>query len=673
MTDLTAIAASLNLLLTTYGLTRDQISDLLGGAPDGGPAGNGLYPVTIPSGAVILVPSPRKIAQSAVDVSSIVADGSLLLLVEDRSYDRAEDLLANIAPAAGKWGLVYGDPDLGKHGFWVKSGAAGTAGWTLIVPLSLDRAIADFGAGGVQILRPYLDQVVELAAQVAADANAFQAIFTDDEGLFGDDRRYVCDGYGCVSEREDAAGTLHLLAVNVATQTSDPGSTAIVDDGGLFGVDVDYDCDEYGCVFERRTADGGLHVISVTAQVLAARPEEARSDGVVRYARGGWTMIPVYGESTSVGLPTDVGAQISTSQPYSNMTGEFGPATAPGGMGTLRPLYENKAEYTATLTETPCSGFINMLSEYAFKHYGVTPSDMPIITGSFGLGGQTVAQLAKGGSSGHYDDWLMPALANVSGQAVAAAKPFVIPAFLFLCGANDGGAGTSYATMKAGLLKLAADVDADVRALTGQTQPCIMLLYQTSGCFTRDSIRPILQAQFDAIRASPLIEYAGNWQDGEFIDAVHQTKRGTFRTALKHGVLGAQYLFEGRVRGAVPIAAWSENGAVHVRFDCPVVIDFDNMGAVTDYGIAITDAAGVVPFGPLKVAADVVSIPLARALNGAASFELARTYQAAGTTAGGCATNIRAAYVDQFRWRGVTYPVFRWGAHASLPIITTEH
>ena len=499
---------------------------------------------------------------------------------------------------------------------------------------------------------------------------AMPVIVTQDLGLFGAAMSYECDAYGCVLSALTDAGTQNVIGLSI-------GGAMVADDRAVFGADAAYQCDAYGCVFERRDTGGALFVVSIDAgnEAVANAPvtEITRPDGVTRYVRGGWTMIPVYGESTSVGLPTDSGAQVGTFQPYSNMTGEFGPATAPGGMGALRPLYEVKPEYSSNPTETPCSGFVNMLSEYAFKHYGVVPSDMPIVTGSFGQGGQTVAQLSKGGASGHYDDWLMPALAKVKAQAATAGKPFVIPAFLFLCGANDGAAGTSYATMKAGLLKLAADVDADVRALTGQTQPCVMLLYQTSGCFTRETILPVLQAQFDAARESPLIEYAGNWQDGEFFDGVHQTKRGTFRTALKHGVMAAQHLFEGRVRGAVPIAAWAEDGAVHVRFDCPVAIDIENIGAVTDYGVAITDAAGAVPLGAIKVAADVVSIALGRALNGAASFELARTYQAAGTTAGGCATNIRAAYVDRFRWRGVNYPVFRWGAHALLPIVTTEH
>lgn len=73
MVDMETIAASLNALLTTYGVTRDQIADLLGGAADGGPNGDGNYPVTLANGTTSLVPSPRRLAALSGDVGSAVA------------------------------------------------------------------------------------------------------------------------------------------------------------------------------------------------------------------------------------------------------------------------------------------------------------------------------------------------------------------------------------------------------------------------------------------------------------------------------------------------------------------------------------------------------------------------------------------------------------------------
>lgn len=73
MVDMEAIAASLNVLLTTYGVTRDQLADLLGGAADGGPSHDGNYPVTLASGVTVLVPCPRRLAALSGDVGSAVA------------------------------------------------------------------------------------------------------------------------------------------------------------------------------------------------------------------------------------------------------------------------------------------------------------------------------------------------------------------------------------------------------------------------------------------------------------------------------------------------------------------------------------------------------------------------------------------------------------------------
>lgn len=73
MADLDALAAQLTSLLALYGVTRDQIADLLGGAADGGPNGDGRYPVTLANGATVLVPGPARIALLSGDTTAAVA------------------------------------------------------------------------------------------------------------------------------------------------------------------------------------------------------------------------------------------------------------------------------------------------------------------------------------------------------------------------------------------------------------------------------------------------------------------------------------------------------------------------------------------------------------------------------------------------------------------------
>lgn len=56
-TDLSVVASALVELLDSYGVTRDQIADVLGGHADGGPNGDGFYPATSANGVTRMVPA----------------------------------------------------------------------------------------------------------------------------------------------------------------------------------------------------------------------------------------------------------------------------------------------------------------------------------------------------------------------------------------------------------------------------------------------------------------------------------------------------------------------------------------------------------------------------------------------------------------------------------------
>lgn len=69
MANMEVVASQLNTLLSNYGETRDQMADLLGGPADGGPNGDGRYPVTLADGETqTLVPSPLKTDAKRDDV-----------------------------------------------------------------------------------------------------------------------------------------------------------------------------------------------------------------------------------------------------------------------------------------------------------------------------------------------------------------------------------------------------------------------------------------------------------------------------------------------------------------------------------------------------------------------------------------------------------------------------
>jgi hypothetical protein len=99
MADMEAIAASLNLLLANYGGTRDEIADLLGGPADGGPAGDGNYPVTLANGNTRLVPSPARIALLTGDPATAVAALQPILDATKTEATRATDAVGQALAA----------------------------------------------------------------------------------------------------------------------------------------------------------------------------------------------------------------------------------------------------------------------------------------------------------------------------------------------------------------------------------------------------------------------------------------------------------------------------------------------------------------------------------------------------------------------------------------------
>lgn len=108
MADMEAIAESLTQLLATYGGTRDEIADLLGGPADGGPNGNGLYRITLPAGGDVLVPSP---ARYAADLRDLARSGRIAF-TSWSALEAAESPLDTVAEVGADEG-THTDPVTG--------------------------------------------------------------------------------------------------------------------------------------------------------------------------------------------------------------------------------------------------------------------------------------------------------------------------------------------------------------------------------------------------------------------------------------------------------------------------------------------------------------------------------------------------------------------------------
>ncbi|HBY8767477.1 TPA: hypothetical protein MI910_28015, partial [Klebsiella pneumoniae] len=155
--------------------------------------------------------------------------------------------------------------------------------------------------------------------------------------------------------------------------------------------------------------------------------------------------------------------------------------------------------------ETVDIGAMWMWREMQLQFRGVVTDERKIVAVNCGVGGQIIEHLSKGHSWGFYNR-IISAVTQIKAIADAEGKTCGVVGFLYLGNeynydSTKGGA-TDRAEYRALLRKLIDDVITDTTAITGQTEPPLTVLYQTSGSWTRDSTNmSIGEAQLDICAA----------------------------------------------------------------------------------------------------------------------------------------------------------------------------
>lgn len=418
MSELSEATAAVNALLVRYGVTRDEMADVLSGPADGGPEGNGYYPVTLADGiSTVLVPSPQKIAAIGVDVTSIVGDGSLILLVEDRTYATKALQDANLTPDAGKWALVHSDPDPANDGFSIKVGATGVGSWSLRLPLAYSRALADLAASAAELLAP----VVATATDAAADAqtalgeteaiagpviaiaaavrttvpSGYLHIFTDKDGLIPGG---VTEA-GLLMFQQASFGGLsltNLLTIAGVSRVAPAASgllASVSDMNGRIPWAVKASGAMAAGAIEDLQTINGVPVTALTS--LASFPKTT----VRPVIRPGWYLALHYGQSNSAGAEQTAitTAQVAPSDGYRFSNGVRA-HNNDASDATARAAYSALLENDGTLGggsygETAASGMDIALKQRFLSRFGLAPADLNyrLFHINEGLGSQSVA------------------------------------------------------------------------------------------------------------------------------------------------------------------------------------------------------------------------------------------------------------------------------------------
>ena len=278
--------------------------------------------------------------------------------------------------------------------------------------------------------------------------------------------------------------------------------------------------------------------------------------------------------------------------------------------------------------ETVDIGAMWMWREMQLQFRGLATDERKIVAVNCGVGGQIIEHLSKGHSWGFYNR-IISAVTQIKAIADAEGKTCGVVGFLYLGNEynydSTKGGTTDRAEYRALLRKLIDDVITDTTAITGQTEPPLTVLYQTSGSWTCDSTNmSIGEAQLDICASDANVMMAS--------PAYAVTDKGGHLDANGYRWLGMQF---GKVlhraidrrqnwRPLQPLSVTLSGTFLRADFlvwSPPLQFRSCYVGSSpTTYaakGFRVTDDAGDVPVTRVDIVADtVVDITLGRETTG---------------------------------------------------------
>lgn len=302
-------------------------------------------------------------------------------------------------------------------------------------------------------------------------------------------------------------------------------------------------------------------------------------------------------------------------------------------------------------------------------------ADLRLLIACNATGGTTIAQNAKGGSTGNFEKVISQAAA-----AVALAAGISTTARCDAVFWNQGESDTGYSTYKAALIALQASYSTDIRAVIPSNEPVKLILNQTNSITTAASA--IARAQFDAQAENANIIMSTPKYMAEYYDALHVVARdakwiGAFDALAWYNtvILGQRWQ---PLHFAVDSIAGNEVTLIAVGNVGSLVIDETTIPAQTQTNMvrgftcvtaanATVAVTGAVLVGTNKVRVTLASYAAGHKLRYAIAAGVTRASAQEDNPASyfGGAGNIRDSLGDTipiFRGNGVNRPMHKWAA-----------
>jgi hypothetical protein len=384
-----------------------------------------------------------------------------------------------------------------------------------------------------------------------------------------------------------------------------------------------------------------------------------------------------YGQSLSLGANAQ--PPLSTTQPYANLTFTAGPRSSKAGsvgsnpdLDSLVPLFENTLSHDGGTNrgESPCSGAANTFAQLAAVSAGMVPGDNVVLASAAGHGGYTIAQLKKGAA------WYQMVIDHVTaGKTLATAqgKTYECSAVTWAQGETDADNSTTQADYLAALLQLRRDLEADIRAITGQASPVWLLMSQVA-YKAKTTGAPIALAQMDAVAADDKIVLVTPIYHLTFsTDNLHLNNVGSRHLGAYQGKAFHALVTENRrPKWIRPISATTIGNKATVTFDVPVkplVLDYTNLPNTPAAGFAASDASGTLTITNVAVdpLGDRVVLTFDRSVSGGATVRYALDNAGAGyVVTGGASGNVRDSDPASSTLGGTIIPL--WNACPSFSL-----
>ena len=248
----------------------------------------------------------------------------------------------------------------------------------------------------------------------------------------------------------------------------------------------------------------------------------------------------------------------------------------------------------SSMKESPCSGAADQIMRTCEKRFGQKPK---MLFFSVGRGGTTVAGIGQTAEDGllkgsvqHQETMrLVQAATKIAGEQGMRVR---VLAICFAQGEADSGFKTPFRDYQRRVILLRQAYEADIRAISGQTEAVPLLTYQTNRGPTRVGIEPTIpQAQLHLSDIDPLIRCIGPVYSNE--PENRPDRRATHLKAIGYRRIGQQFgrfivddvLGAGREPLRIVSCTFCGVGRIMVDYTRPIVLERDDtLVNVSDLG-----------------------------------------------------------------------------------------